>query len=419
MKGARILVVNHNLSLAGAPLIIFDYARHFALQGNEVVTLSPEQGALSERYLDSNIPVKILKDVLPRANENAIEFRSRLQQISREIDITSFDLVVCNTLLSFWAVEMAILSHKPVVWHIHESATIRDFLPLTSSVEKMTVEAFKGADRVVFQANATRRLFAKLDTGSNFTCIPGGVDVGRIEQFRTKHDKTELRKKHNLPLDETIISVIGTTCERKGQHIFLLAIKELEKVYRGERLTFLMVGGRPSAYLDMLSSQIERHGIKNARIIAETDDVYDYFAASDIFVCSSLEESFPRVILEAMAFRLPIVSTRVFGVPEMLADGWDAHLVESGSAKSLAAGILRHVEEPEKARTMAGYAWAKVNRQFNNATLLPVHMELARGVMAGAGQNSSQAAKGKLSSARRYGRGSADTNGPDKIFEAG
>ncbi len=382
IKRARILVVSHNLSLAGAPLIILDYARYFAQRGNEVVVLSPEPGILSERYHEAGMQVKIEPDLHSRASESASEFQSRLLEIAKQSDLASFDLVVCNTLLSFGAVKMALLSDIPVIWHIHESAAIRDFLPVTSSVAKMTEDCLEAADRVVFQANATRRLFGKFDKGQNYLTIHGGVDVAQIDEFRRKHDKARLRAKHNIPCDHTVISVIGTTCERKGQHIFLLAIKELEKLRKKTALIFLMVGGRKSAYLDMLHSQIDKHSMQDVRIIEETGEVYDYFAASDIFVCSSLEESFPRVILEAMAFRLPIVSTKVFGVPEMISDAWEAHLVEPGSAESLATGIRRCVENPAEARSMAGNAYAKVNRLFNNATLLPAQMDLAKEVIA-------------------------------------
>lgn len=65
-----------------------------------------------------------------------------------------------------------------------------------------------------------------------------------------------------------------------------------------------------------------------------------FYASLDVFVLSSVNEGLPLVILEAMAAGLPIVSTRVGGVPEVAVEGENAWLCQAGSAEALAATML-------------------------------------------------------------------------------
>jgi len=143
-----------------------------------------------------------------------------------------------------------------------------------------------------------------------------------------------------------------------------------------------MVGARVSLYLDFLRDQIESSGATNLRLVEEREDVYDFYRLSDIFVCASFEESFPRVILEAMAFKLGIVSTNVFGIPDMVSDGGEALLVPAGDACSLAERILRLVQEPQKRKQLGDRAHAKVSRSFTNRTQLRKHLDLTKEVVA-------------------------------------
>ncbi|HEY9295729.1 MAG TPA: glycosyltransferase, partial [Phormidium sp.] len=174
----------------------------------------------------------------------------------------------------------------------------------------------------------------------------------------------------------------------KGQHIFIEAIKELEAKYSPENLpnfSYLIVGGNVVSYLRYIEHQIEKLELKNVKIYHETREVYDFFCLSDIFVCSSFEESFPRVILEAMAFELKIVSTNVFGIAEMIDNGVEGYLVEAGNPKALADGIYQCLSEPKVAARLASNAYVKVNRKFDLPAQLNRHFLLTKETVVSAG----------------------------------
>ena len=115
------------------------------------------------------------------------------------------------------------------------------------------------------------------------------------------------------------------------------------------------------------------------RIVPETPAIDDYFRMADLLVCTSFEESFPRVLLEAMAFGVRIVSTDVFGIPEMLTGNDEAHLVPAGDPFKLCAA-LRHAlgEHFAGDERMVSMAYARVVRNFDAERLLPRHLQLCR-----------------------------------------
>jgi O-antigen biosynthesis protein len=386
----KILFITHNLNLEGASLIVYNYARYFTTKGGyDICVISAKDGVLRQEYENLNITVIIVQDALPLKQENLEKYHQRLQSLGESIKINSYDLVICNTLLSFWGVELANLFKLPTIWHIHESQSIEmslnTFFGHASQevTQKILPDCFVKANRIVYQAEATRRIFHQFDVKGNFRTIPGGIDLQTIEDFRNTHEKHQLREKYGIDRDCLVILIVGTTCQRKGQHIFIEAIKELEKLYNGKfvNISCIIVGARESSYLDLLKHQIQQLSLNNISIYFETKDVYDFYALSDIFVCASFEESFPRVLLEAMAFELKVVSTSVFGIPEIINDGGEGYLVQPGNSKDLATAIYQCIIDPEKSDRLAKNGYAKMCRLFDNKNLLQQHWLLAKEVI--------------------------------------
>ena len=91
-------------------------------------------------------------------------------------------------------------------------------------------------------------------------------------------------------------------------------------------------------------------------LVPETADVAQYFIAADIFVCTSRVESYPRIILEAMAWGLPIVTTPVFGIREQVREDVNRIFYEPRNVEALAAAISRLVANDELRERLAGSA---------------------------------------------------------------
>lgn len=386
----RVAVVTHNLNLEGAPLFIFEYARHLASRpGWSVRVFSPADGPLRRKYEEAGLAVEVLDvDRLLQAPD-AAAFQAAVRAAADARDWTDTDLLVGNTMLAHWVVPLARLLGKPSALYIHESNTPQKFFAThrlaAPDVIPLIEQSIRDAGRVVFTARSTRRFFEELNVRDHFRNLASWVDIERIERFAAEHDRRSLRRKHGLDPDATLVVNIGSVCQRKGQHIFIRGVHQLlqqhgPELARHGRVEFVMVGAREGLYLETIQQDIELMGLApHTRLVPETIDIYDWYRLADVFVCTSFEESFPRVLLESAAFRIPIVSTNVNGIPEMLVANDEAHLIPAGDFYKLAATLKtcldRHFAGDTK---MVSMAFARVSRYYDARVSLEHHVAMAR-----------------------------------------
>ncbi len=377
----HLLLITHNLNLEGAPLFLLEYATHMVRHaGFSIEVLTGQDGPLRSDYekLGAQITMVEAEPVFASSDEEI--FHSRIHDIAHTLDWDNIDLVVCNTLMSFWGIHLARSAGKPSLFYIHESTSIFRFFEekLRLDHHHLVHEAFTSATRALFLCQATRDYYEDDNLHDNFRIVPSWIRLGDIETVRATQDRGALRKKHGIAEDEIVIANIGTVCERKGQHTFLRAIEHFNQQNHVGKFRFLMVGAREGIYLDLLKRDLARLNLENVTLVPETDQVFDFFGASDVFVCTSYEESFPRVVMEAMAFRTPIVSTDVHGIAEMIGQRQQGYLVKPGDPIALSRMIWTCLAKEHSGKTLTETAYSKALRIYDHRKVLPQHVELAR-----------------------------------------
>lgn len=382
----RLLLLTHNLNLEGAPLLFVEYARHLTSQPDtELIVVSGLEGPLRAAFSALGAKVEIIDGANLLAARSASDLRRRLATIVSASKWPKLDTVVANTLFNFWGIELAALLGCPSLLYLHESTDPIGFFRerISPALLPAVAHALAEATAVSFNTPATRAYYQPYASGENFCLTSGWIDLTAIESYRATHDRTGMRQQLRLSPAELFVANIGTVCDRKGQHDFLRAIEWLwrAKPDLARRCRFALIGGRATPYNRFIEQTIADLARPNIVVVAETDRAYDYFLAADLFVCTSYEESFPRVVLEAMAFGVPIVSTAVHGIPYMLRDDAEALFVRPGEINGLALAIARALEAPEETKARVLKAQQRV-REFDAATVLPRHAALTAAVMA-------------------------------------
>lgn len=240
--------------------------------------------------------------------------------------------------------------------------------------EWLQCRAFRGFDAVVA---VSRPLVALLEKH--------GVSPSRIHEVPNAWRPTappcsraSARAELKLPSNAFVVGWVGRLSHEKGPDVLLEALLQL----RDLPLVVSMVGN--GLMRVALQSQAGRLGLNGRlRWHGAVADAGSLLAAFDVCVLSSRTEGTPIVLFEAMAAGVPVVATRVGGVPDVVSPA-EAALVPSEDPVALAAAIRAVYRDPVAARARAVAARARLERAHSVASWLGRYEEIYRRVSRGA-----------------------------------
>jgi D-inositol-3-phosphate glycosyltransferase len=352
----HVLVVTHQLTLGGAQLYLLDLLRELVRTGAATFTMvSSVDGPLRADVEALGIPVHITS-LTPY--DDLSSHVGRVEELACWAQGRDFDAALLNTATA-WAIpgaEAAAELGIPYVWAIHESfplsVLLADFDP---EVRERTKRALAEASSLVFEAEATKRLYEPVAGAERCAMYPYGLDLEPIDVHREQFDGAAARRDAGIPAEAELVVCVGTVEPRKAQVMLAQAFDLIAARHPSAWVAF--VGGRDDDNTEALqhylaaSPQGER-----MRVIPMTPEVEAWYGMADVLVCASDIESTPRTVLEAMAWETPVLGTRVFGLPELIADGETGWLCEPRDLPALAAALDRVLGLPAEERRRVGAA---------------------------------------------------------------
>lgn len=369
------LLATHGLTPQGAPRFLLDLARALSAGGVRLRIVSAGDGALRQDFeaLGAQVTVVELEHALRAAS--LAEAEERFASALRGIDWQAHDIVVANTFTTFWAVHAARAAQRPALLYVHESTPPAEFYAhhVSPAIIALAEDSFTAAKGISFTTAAT----AAYHTGRQWLA-PGWIDVGALDRWREAHDRAICRDALGVRAGEFLVCNIGTVSDRKGQHAFVRAVDLFARRHPAlaARTRFILLGGSDGPFDAMLADVLRGLGVGNLAIHPETTDHLRYYHAADLLACSSYEESSPRVVLEAMAWGLPIMASAVHGIPELVRSGQEALLLPAGDTVAWAEGLARLLNAPGLGRDLAAGARARVVENFDAVAVLPQHLAL-------------------------------------------
>lgn len=381
----HLILVTHNLNQEGAPYFLLELALFIRRNTNARLTVvSAAEGPLRQAFESHGLAVRLVNRVPLWTARTPRDARRALAALAGELGAHEASLIVANTIESFWAVQAARLADRPSLFYIHEPGVfgLHYLGHLGAATRALAADALMQATtRVSFPSGATQAYYEPLSRSGNQRIQPGWTDLSRIRPADMTGTRTAVRARLGLTVNEQLVINVGTVCPRKGQVFFVNAAERLgrDQPVLTARCRFLLIGAHDNAYGEMLIAHLGRLGAGHPiSMQPATTGIGDYFAAADLFVLSSFEEGFPRVLLEAMGFGLPIVSTAIHAVPEIARAGEEALLVPPGDSRAMAEAMRQLLEDKELARRLGHQAQRRVEEKFTAEHVLPGHLATIR-----------------------------------------
>ena len=180
--------------------------------------------------------------------------------------------------------------------------------------------------------------------------------------FDESNHRDDIRDRLSIPRDALVVGSVARLDEVKCQDLLVRAFAALHAEYPTTHL--LLVGDGPRR--EPLNQLVDELGLQSAvHFTGYQPEPHQYMQAMDIFALTSRLVGMPLAILEAWAARLPVVATRVGGIPGLIDDGTSGLLFDSGDQEALKCLLLRLVIDRGLARALGAAGRKRVETDFD------------------------------------------------------
>jgi glycosyltransferase involved in cell wall biosynthesis len=212
------------------------------------------------------------------------------------------------------------------------------------------------------EAERDEHLALAVGTSRQFAVVPSGIDLLRFRGVAKRRPSW-----FTCPAGTAVVGSVGWFAPVKG-HTFL--IEALAKVKtRVPNVCLVLVGNGRS--LDDLRTLSKRLGLdQTVQFITDCQEVEQCLAGMDLYVQPSLNEGMGRALIEAMAAGLPVIASKVGGIPAIVADRYNGLLVPPGDAEALAAALLTLLTSPQLAHRLGAAASRTVGERFGAGAMV-------------------------------------------------
>jgi glycosyltransferase involved in cell wall biosynthesis len=263
-----------------------------------------------------------------------------------------YDLVYANgsnerSRTAFWAAK---ITRRPLIWHIRESLRRKKYAGTIRFADCVIANSDDTAERLKKYANVTKQIV-----------IANGVELENQENSM-EGERTRIAIRFGLHHDWLRIINVGRICPDKNQADVLCLARDV--VIRFPKTYFFIVGPQEEDYLVYLKELVAQFDIRQHVIFTGyIPNTIEIIHACDIMLHVSKKESQGRVLLEAMAARLPVVAYDVGGVAEVVLDGKTGFLQPFGNLDGMVESVCRLIVNPAERIHMgeSGYQHVKEN----------------------------------------------------------
>lgn len=198
--------------------------------------------------------------------------------------------------------------------------------------------------------------------------IPLGFDLMKFQE-NLLEKRTETRKKWNLDEEEVAVAIVGRLAPIKNHHLFLDVIELLAE--KGIKARYFIVGdGQEKTSIEKRAQELENKYDLKIELTSWIKDIATFNAGMDIICLSSDNEGTPVSLIEAQASGVPVISTDVGGVKDILEEGETGFIVPRKDSKAFSEKLQLLIENKEIRNKMSQNGWNFVRDKFHYTTLV-------------------------------------------------
>jgi glycosyltransferase involved in cell wall biosynthesis len=275
-----------------------------------------------------------------------------------------------KTLLYGWILRRMLPRLKIIyTCHLHspyrrcDFSTYKEFLNFKLR-RMISVLLMKGFDKPLLAVSNHTKQCMSMDclNVNNIEVLHNGIDT---DVWRLEKGRPVLREELNIEPDHLIIGTVARIAQQhKDLPTFYRVAKRIKRKIKNVK--FIIVGDGQGEELANAKEQINELGLSDSfYFTGHRNDLLNVYASFDLFLMTSLTEGLPNTILEAMAMKVPIVSTSVAGVPELITHGVNGFLSPIRDVERLSQYCIQLIENQTLKSEFGERAVERIKKSFS------------------------------------------------------
>ncbi len=365
--------VVHGLGVGGAEMLVADMIRGLSSEFRGVVACLDEVGSIGEALRADGVPLTLL------SREPGIDWRCS-RRLARWCAEQSVDVLHAHQCTPMFQAMLARLPWRRIPLLLTEHGRHHPDLPSRrrSLCHRLLLSR---RDRLVAVGNATREALICNEglPQDRVEVVYNGVDLARYRD-PDPGARAAVREELRLPADALVMTLVARLDPIKDHATAIDVLRRVRERCPNARL--LLVGDGPARA--EIEAKVLACGLGDAVCLAGTrSDVASVLAASDVFLMTSLGEGIPLTVIEAMAAGVPVVSTDVGGLPEMIDHQQTGFLHAAEAVDDLAASVVQLHENPEPREAVVQRARQRAFAMFDRTAMLGRYRAIYQGMLHG------------------------------------
>lgn len=359
----------------GSGIVATELGKKLAHEGIEVHFIAYALPYRLNEYA-SNIyfhEVEVLKYPLFEYPPYSLSLASKMAEVAefQNLDLLHVHYAIPHATSAYLAKQLLGENSIKIITTLHGTdITLLGGDPSFFKITKFSIEQSDGVTAVSgFLKNKTREVFG---TSKNIEVIPNFIPIN----FGERVENPELRRRFATE-DETIITHISNFRPLKRvTDIVLIARQVLKK----KDIKILMVGDGPERY--KVEEMCRNFGLcDKIFFLGKQERIQDILSISDLFLLPSETESFGLAVLEAMAFKIPCITSKAGGLTELNIDGQTGYTLPVGDIEAYSESIIKLISDPDHFKRMSQNAYDFAVNNFSSDLITPKYINFYKKIL--------------------------------------